>query len=90
MTDSCYIYIDINELERITPYVLNPAYNGQIRFSSNLSNTSMSISDLSGKKVISVSSFNGNVLESNLKPGVYVIELIFGDASRIAQKVIVQ
>jgi len=79
----------IEDLDYESFSIVNPVENGKIQFNQNLSLKSIAIIDMTGRVVYTHNIFNGNSLEIDLKPAIYIIQL-FSDKKIVTQKIIVE
>lgn len=67
----------------------NPIENGRIFFNQDFSANTVKIIDINGRICKTIDRFSGNSIQTNLKQGVYIIQ-IFTDNDIIIEKVFVQ
>lgn len=67
--------------------IVNPVENGKIQFNKSISLNSITIIDMTGKLVYTHGKFNGNSLEINLKPAIYILQL-HSDKKIVTRKII--
>jgi hypothetical protein len=89
-SDAC-ILVDIeNQTQDLSStFIHNPVYDGQIIFNKTISANIIKIIDLQGKTCKTIKNFYGNSIQTDLKPGIYLVQ-IFEDDNLKAEKIIVQ
>ncbi len=90
ISNACVI-VDINSklTESSRQLTNSPVKNGQLTFNKNINCQSINVFDMHGKNHKTINNFNGNFITLNLKPGIYLIQIITKNHIK-TEKIIVQ
>lgn len=89
LTDSCKArFLSLTHIDSDKINLLNPAYNGVIRFDGEVSIDRVVVYDINGEMRMSVNDFKGISLKTNFKVGMYIVQL-FHEQSVYSYKIVV-
>ncbi|MBN2616074.1 MAG: aryl-sulfate sulfotransferase [Bacteroidales bacterium] len=75
VSESCVQGVGIAAVTKEIPTVLNPVQNGVIRFSANIADAEVLVSDVMGRTIYHHPSFSGNQIQLPLTPGLYIMNV---------------
>lgn len=89
LTDSCKArFLSLVQIESEKISLLNPAYNGVIRFDDQVSIDKIVVYDMNGKIKMSANNFKGVQLKTDLRAGMYFVQ-VFHKQTVFPHKIVV-